>query len=134
MNDEENVEEWLRFARHDSEAASYLFSNMSNPPLEIICFHCQQAAEKYLKGLITAKGTAFEKKHDLSYLLDLLGLKVAENASLYESATRLTPYGAAVRYPGDKETDLADTKLALSDMDRIERWVKEEFARMESQS
>ena len=39
MNDEENVEEWLRFARHDSEAASYLFSNMSNPPLEIICFH-----------------------------------------------------------------------------------------------
>jgi len=35
----------------DLGTAEYL-QNMSPLPLEIICYHCQQSAEKYLKGYL----------------------------------------------------------------------------------
>ena len=130
MNDEEYVAEWLQFAKHDSDTAAYLLDNMRNPPLEIICFHCQQAAEKSLKGLLTAKGLSFERKHDLSYLLDLLSYASPCDTVLYNACARLTPYGTAVRYPGIKEISMDDAKRAVSNMHRIERWVKKEFERM----
>jgi HEPN domain-containing protein len=37
-----------------------------------VCFHCQQAAEKYLKALLQEKGAAVLKTHDLEDILDLL--------------------------------------------------------------
>jgi HEPN domain-containing protein len=43
-------EEWFQYADSDFEAAKFLQS-MRPVPLEIICYHCQQSGEKYLKGL-----------------------------------------------------------------------------------
>jgi HEPN domain-containing protein len=45
------AQEWQRLAAMDLNTAEYL-QNMSPLPLEIICYHCQQSAEKYLKGNI----------------------------------------------------------------------------------
>lgn len=42
--DKELVDEWFRFANMDLNTAKYLFENMHPAPLEIICYHCQQAA------------------------------------------------------------------------------------------
>lgn len=38
-----------------------------------IGFHCQQAAEKLLKALLTHLGVRFRKTHDLRGLMDLFG-------------------------------------------------------------
>ncbi len=42
------------------------------PELDGICFHCQQAAEKYLKGYLIELAEPFPKTHDLVKLLDLV--------------------------------------------------------------
>ncbi|MDR3584168.1 MAG: HEPN domain-containing protein [Desulfosporosinus sp.] len=39
------VKEWLDFASKDISSAKYLL-DMRPVPLEIICYHCEQAAEK----------------------------------------------------------------------------------------
>jgi len=36
---------------------------------DTVCFHCQQAAEKYLKGFLAWHETPFSKTHDLLELL-----------------------------------------------------------------
>jgi len=41
---EDTIKEWLRFVEMDRSAAYHLFTTMHPKPLEIICFHCQQAA------------------------------------------------------------------------------------------
>jgi len=39
---------------------------------EVIGFHCQQAAEKMLKALLSDLGAAFRKTHELGALMDAL--------------------------------------------------------------
>ena len=43
----EESQEWQRIAAMDLSTAEYLLG-MSPLPIEIICYHCQQSAEKYL--------------------------------------------------------------------------------------
>ena len=38
---------------------------------EVIGFHCQQAAEKMLKALLSDLGAAFHKTHELGALMDV---------------------------------------------------------------
>jgi len=40
---------------------------------EVIGFHCQQAAEKLLKALLSDLGAAFHKTHELGALMDYAG-------------------------------------------------------------
>ena len=43
---ENNPAEWIRIAEMDLSSAHHLYKNLQPKPLEIICFHTQQAAEK----------------------------------------------------------------------------------------
>ena len=43
------VKEWLYYANMDVTSADYLMT-MIPAPYEIICYHCQQSAEKFLKA------------------------------------------------------------------------------------
>ena len=65
---------------------------------EIVGFHCQQAAEKYLKALLTRYQTEFPKTHDIKTLLQLAGDPVADSLG---AAKWLTPFGVEIRYPGE---------------------------------
>jgi HEPN domain-containing protein len=42
---------WAQKAERDWEVAHKLAAEKP-PPRDIVCFHCQQAAEKYLKALL----------------------------------------------------------------------------------
>ena len=49
----EEYREWLNFAQTDYNCAAYLNQSPFHPrPLNVICYHCQQAAEKAIKALI----------------------------------------------------------------------------------
>ena len=50
------VKEWLDFSKTDLEASKHLYMTFYPKPLNIICYHCQQAAEKALKAIIVAHG------------------------------------------------------------------------------
>ncbi len=55
---------WLRVADTDQRAAKVCID--CEPPLhEVAAFHCQQAAEKLLKGLLVRSCVDFGKTHDL---------------------------------------------------------------------
>ena len=51
MNNE-NVKEWLQLADDDLYSAQILNETIRRP-YEIICYHCAQSVEKYLKGYLT---------------------------------------------------------------------------------
>ena len=48
MDRQEELRQWFEKADHDLQAAEYLTTMHYPRPDEIICFHCQQSAEKYL--------------------------------------------------------------------------------------
>lgn len=54
MKNESDVKEWVRFADMDVLSANHLNEIQHGKPLEIICYHCQQASEKMLKALVLA--------------------------------------------------------------------------------
>ena len=65
---------------------------------EVIGFHCQQAAEKILKALLSDLGAAFHKTHELGALMDSLARSGAPLPGGFENLDMLTPFGAAYRY------------------------------------
>jgi HEPN domain-containing protein len=96
----ELVLQWLEKAAADLDAAEQLCTQ-GGRFREIIAFHCQQAAEKYLKALLVRHQIEFPKTHDIAKLLDRVA---AVNASIAESlrdADVLTPFGVEVRYPSE---------------------------------
>mgnify|MGYP002516559654 CR=1 FL=1 len=52
---EQVIREWLELAEMDYGVAMHLFENYMPKPLEIICYHCQQAAEKAIKAVVISK-------------------------------------------------------------------------------
>ena len=60
---------WMRKAENDLLAAD---NNLASRhiPCDVVCFHCQQAAEKLLKGLLLSLGAQPLRTHDLLALLE----------------------------------------------------------------
>lgn len=63
-----HLEQWLEKADHDLIAAR-LIIDIQPIVLDIACFHCQQAVEKYLKAFLIFKMQDFPKTHNLDMLL-----------------------------------------------------------------
>ena len=99
-HDEPAVGAWLAKARMDLRAASVDLA--AGPPLLAdAAFHCQQAAEKAVKGLLVSRGSRFPKIHDIRVLGDLALRTDATWKSWSTAPPRLTKYAWLFRYPGD---------------------------------
>ena len=88
-----------------------------------ICFHVQQAVEKYVKALLVQNRIGFPKTHSIRELIALLPASDVPNL---EDAIqdRLTDYAVVVRYPGEEE------QISLQEADeslRIARRVRTFF-------
>ena len=100
--DPELVEEtkaWLVKASRDLRAAEAL-AKTSPPLFDEAAFHCQQAAEKALKGFLTWNCRVFRKTHNLEEVGEQC---VSIDPSLREVVDRAAPlseYAWKFRYPG----------------------------------
>lgn len=96
----EIARQWVARAMNDLLNAD---NNLSaeRVPCDTVCFHCQQAAEKLLKGVLAAKGVPPPRTHVLPSLLDAVAALVPSAEALREDLVVLTPYAVAARYPGD---------------------------------
>ena len=94
------VRDWVEKADLDYRAAERLLQD-EEPLREIIAFHCQQAAEKYLKAFLVRHQVEFPKTHSVRRLLNLVSGVSLDMAASLQAAAQLTPYGVDVRYPGD---------------------------------
>lgn len=92
--------EWVAKAEADYQGAVALSRRRKRPLPDLVCFHCQQCAEKYLKAVLQEWRVPFPKTH---ILVDLLALGIGRDPSL--NALRpallvLEDYGVRFRYPG----------------------------------
>ena len=120
-------EEWLSIAETDLGVARPLYETYHPKPLEIICYHCQQAAEKAIKAVIIANGAqgGMPKLHDLAFLLDQIKNMVEIDEAYYDYADELTPYGVAVRYPSELFLEERHAKSALNHAAEMLKWAKD---------
>ena len=97
---QEEVRAWLTKADHDLRAATYL-ADAEEPLLDIVVYHCQQAAEKALKGFLTFKSSPFARTHALVPLVEQAADLDAAFAALLDHAEDLSPFAWRFRYPGE---------------------------------
>jgi HEPN domain-containing protein len=93
--------EWVRKAQADLAVAERLVSEEASFS-NAVTFHCQQAAEKFIKAFLVWAEVDFPKTHDLTELLSRAAPVNAHLAADLRGATALTPYGVELRYPGDR--------------------------------
>ncbi|MBI5220387.1 MAG: HEPN domain-containing protein [Candidatus Liptonbacteria bacterium] len=103
--------DWFDKAEEDRLAADILLREGGS--FGTICFLCQQAAEKYLKGFLVSLGLMFPKTHDLLGLETLLLEKEPGIGECHEDLKLLNRYYLETRYPGDcPEFSSAEASLA----------------------
>jgi len=121
MSGTDLVKEWFDIASIDLQVAAHLFDTMHPKPLEIICYHCQQAAEKALKGFLTDRGIEPPYIHDLEQLR--LMCKEYDSsfsdAAIQKASLQLSEYAVSTRYPDRPEIEEHDVAAALEEADRI---------------
>ena len=113
MNDKGWSREWLNTAKDDLRVAEHLLS-LYPVPLEIICYHCQQSAEKALKAVLTSFDTDPPRTHDLSELCRLCSEMDSQYKRFEETCAMLTAYGVQTRYPPSMELESQDIDRALN--------------------
>lgn len=94
------IKDWIDKADHYLGSARLIY--LHNPEyFDTIAFHCQQAAEKYLKTILVYHDLEFRRSHNLTYLLDILSHKIEIEEELYDKAIFLNGFGIQIRYPGN---------------------------------
>ena len=92
--------QWFQKAANDLRGADLDLA--ADPPLiEDALFHCQQAAEKAMKGFLTAHERVFRKTHDLDELGRACESVNATLSPLLGPARGLTVFAWEFRYPGE---------------------------------
>jgi HEPN domain-containing protein len=123
MDNREYALEWLRYAEMDLTSAEFLLDKRPIP-LEIICYHCQQSAEKCLKGLLALHGTRPPKIHDLQSLHDLCASSLGGTETILSYCNALNPYGVQPRYPLEIMLTEEETKQALKNARTVLNFLK----------
>jgi HEPN domain-containing protein len=92
------IKQWLLKAKEDLLVIDKLTEN-EIIATSSVCFHCQQAVEKFLKAFLITNGVEIKKTHNIEYLL-------SECTDIDEDFKDIDPkelsdFGVDLRYPGD---------------------------------
>jgi HEPN domain-containing protein len=93
--------EWLFKAQADLTVAHREFG-LKPTFYDVVCYHCQQAGEKFLKALLCEDGENVPRTHDLAKLLVLLLPRHPMLRPLRRPLSPLTRFASDYRYPGAK--------------------------------
>lgn len=118
---------WMRKAENDLLAAD---NNLASRriPCDVVCFHCQQAAEKLLKGLLLSLGAQPLRTHDLLALLEEARRRTSIPVpdAVASACVILNPYSVEVRYPDDDwMPTLDDAREARQAAECVLVWIRE---------
>lgn len=96
---EEYIRNWLYRAREDIAVLEKLAQSGIEFYTSTICFHAQQAVEKYLKSFLIFHDIDFPRTHDVDFLLNECQ-KIDKDNFQFDFKS-LTEFGVSVRYPDD---------------------------------
>ena len=113
------VKGWLLKAESDLTNARLCLA--AGQALDTVCFHAQQAAEKYIKAHLLANEIEFPFIHNLEKLVELCEQRDPSFQNIRTLSQGLTPYAVELRYDDEfwPSTDTArqalDAALAIKD-------------------
>ncbi|NPV02217.1 MAG: HEPN domain-containing protein [Brevinematales bacterium] len=121
----ESAYRWIQKADNDLKNVK---NNLTFPEIEIpsdtLCFHCQQAAEKYFKAFLTFHEKDYPFSHNLGGLVRICMEVDSSFNQLLIKAEILTPYAVEFRYPSElPQPSLADAKEAYQLANEIKEFV-----------
>ncbi|MGB9813723.1 MAG: HEPN domain-containing protein [Thermovenabulum sp.] len=99
MIDTIKYKEWLDMAKRDIKAAKILYEYEGDKG--IICFHCQQAVEKYLKGYLIYKTGMLNEGHSLTKLCKKASQFDDRFKSIIKDCAFLNQFYIETRYPAE---------------------------------
>lgn len=130
MDKTELINEWITKAENDLLNVENNL-NSKSIPLDTVCYHCQQAAEKYLKAYCVMLDVVFDKSHNLLYLLDIINQKDNSiiNDDMYMKCEKINDFSTQTRYPIEDfhEPTLEETKEAYQIALQIKEFVLQKF-------
>lgn len=95
----EYIKNWLFRANEDIAVITNLVDSGTEYYTSTICFHAQQAVEKFLKAFLVFHDIDFPKTHDLDFLL--LECQKIDKEAFEIDPKSLTDFGVLTRYPDD---------------------------------
>ena len=121
------VKDWRILAERDMAVADHLAANMRPVPSEAIAFHCQQAAEKYLKGALVFLHEEPPYTHDLDELCALAEKRRSSFVSISSFCTIITQFSVQPRYDLGLSLSEADMRLVLQHTKTIRDFLQKEI-------
>lgn len=98
MNKEEYIKLWIEKADGDLKVAKRELHS-EDPVLDAVCFHLQQAVEKYLKAFLSKFLKKIKRTHNLELLLEQC-IQIDTDFSEYEEKfDPIAECGVEIRYP-----------------------------------
>ncbi len=93
--------EWIDKAEADAVAFEHLYAGGEPRLADVVTFHAQQCAEKYLKArLYAATGSEPPRQHDLLVLLNAVAPHEPSWQALVDDLALLSRFATRYRYPG----------------------------------
>lgn len=123
---------WCEKGRRDFITAENSLLDVKEIFPDIVCFHAQQAAEKYLKGYLVFLEKEFPKTHALEDLVLLASRDDPMSSSLFTIASELSPYAVEIRYPDSLSPSVEDARAAVDAAGAIRNYVLEKIRGFES--
>lgn len=117
------VKLWIRKAENDLINAQNSINIKPNPPLDTVCFHAQQCAEKYIKAFLVYYEIEFEKIHDLEELAGLASKVDKSFLEILDMCGRLTDYAVDIRYPLFEEPTKEEAEKAIEIAEEIKKFI-----------
>ena len=112
------VLEWFYFGDADFDSAQILYGAYRKHH-GIICYHCQQAAEKYLKAFLCYNGVIPPKIHVLETLCALCSDFDPFFNTIAKDCAYLSPFAVHARYPLEMEITSQNTIKSLEIAQKI---------------
>jgi len=124
------LEQAKKFLNKAAEDEALLDFVIDSPKItdEIFGFHCQQAAEKLLKALLSCKQVRFGKTHDLVELIFLITKNLSPLPVDLMDLDTLNPFAVEYRYDPFPENDPpVDRKELRALVQKLRIWVENQI-------
>ncbi len=117
------IAEWIQKAEDDYENALYLLRRRKRPSPAMVCYLCQQSAEKYLKAFLMKHNVDFERTHNLKDLNESCAKLDGSFDFITDWLKVLNPYATETRYPG-RAFEIKEAREAVATAKQIRKFIR----------
>jgi HEPN domain-containing protein len=129
MTKSTELKQWFDIAESDLQLAEDTTTKTYPVVRELVCYHCQQSAEKYLKGYLRFADIHFDKIHDLRMLLKQCIDKTSSFVNILPQCNTLTKYENTPRYPQELLITESEMQYALQCAKVVQDFVRKKLTK-----